>query len=400
MDKTLADLIRISNITGKDPALIQGGGGNTSVKTPDGKFLYIKASGTDLKNMNARAGWCKLRLAPVLAIMKDKSIAKLGAQPREAKIVKHLLLACTDKASVASRPSVEAHLHAMLDNRCVIHLHPVAVLSFACARNGEIELKKLFKKIENHKLKIKNVSPPLWIPYAHPGFALASQIAKLLADYQNRFGKKPAVLFLQKHGLIVSAHTPDAALKLLRTVINRCKGKLKYPKAVKAKRPNKKIVAEIKQCISEALFKATGKHTVIKYFYDGQIAAFCRDKNAKKLLTPPALTPDELLYVNGPAMWLDDCGPKKNTRRLNSLIKKGKTPPVAFLVKSVGLFVAAPVRVAPAVRDIVKNSFVIRTNAFRLGGICALNKAEQNFINRWEADAFRKKLATGTPAGV
>jgi len=395
MDKTLADLIRISNITGKDPALIQGGGGNTSVKTPDGKFLYIKASGTDLKNMNRYAGWCKLRLAPVLAIMKDKSIAKLGTQPREAKIVKRLLLACDDKASAGSRPSVEAHLHAMLDNKCVIHLHPVAVLSFACARNGEIELKKLFKKIKNHKSKIKNPLPPLWIPYAHPGFALASQIAKLLAGYQNKFGKKPAVLFLQKHGLIVSADSPDAALKLLRSVINRCDAGLRKPKPTKTKPPNKKIIAEIKLQISEALFKATGNRTVVKYFYDGQIAAFCRQKNAPKLLVPPALTPDELLYVNGPAVWLQDCDPKKIARRLNSQIKNGKTPPVAFLVKGAGLFVAAPEKVAPAVRDIVKNSFIIRTNASRLGGICALNKAEQNFINRWEADAFRKKLAKG-----
>ncbi|MFA5239993.1 MAG: class II aldolase/adducin family protein [Phycisphaerae bacterium] len=395
MDKTLANLIRISNITGKDPALIQGGGGNTSVKTPNGKFLFIKASGTGLKSMNARAGWCKLRLAPVLAIMKDKSIAKLGTQPREAKIVKRLLLACTEKASPASRPSVEAHLHAMLDNRCVIHLHPVAVLSFTCAKTGKAELKKLF---ENFEFRISNFEftlPPLWIPYAHPGFALASQIAKLLADYQNRFGRKPSILFLQKHGLIVSADNPDAALKLLRIIINRCKAKLKYPKAVKSKRPDRKVVAEIKQCISETLFNVTGKRTVIKYFYDGQIAAFCRNKNAKKLLTPPALTPDELLYVNGPAVWFQDCDPKKITRRLKSLIKKGKTPPVAFLVKSVGLFVTAPDKIAPAVRDIVKNSLLIRTNASRLGGICALNKAEQNFINRWEADAFRKKLAEG-----
>ena len=32
-----------------------------------------------------------------------------------------------------------------------------------------------------------------------------------------------------------------------------------------------------------------------------------------------------------------------------------------------------------------------------MGGIHALNKAEQDFINQWEADAFRKKLASGLP---
>jgi rhamnose utilization protein RhaD (predicted bifunctional aldolase and dehydrogenase) len=383
MNKALTDLIRISNITGKDPALIQGGGGNTSVKTPDGRFMYIKASGTELKDMNKHAGWCKVRLAPVLAIIKDKSIAALGIHARETKVVKRLLSACIERASAGVRPSIEAHLHAML-GKCVIHLHPIAVLSFACARNGRAELEKLFK---NEKF------PPLWAPYAHPGFSLAKKIAKLNADYQSRFGRKPAVLFLQKHGLIISADSPDAALRLLRSIINRCACKLKWPKKTKTKLPNQQIIAEMKLCIRSALYNVTGYSPPISYFYDDEIAAFWHQKNAQKLLTPPALTPVELLYANGPAMWIQDCNVRKIARRLTLQIKKGKNPPAAFLVKGVGLFVAAADKIAPVVRDIVKNSFVIRTNASRLGGILTLNYTEQDFINRWEADTFQKKLA-------
>jgi rhamnose utilization protein RhaD (predicted bifunctional aldolase and dehydrogenase) len=398
MDKALADLIRISNITGKNPALIQGGGGNTSVKTQDGRFMYIKASGTELKDMNTHAGWCKLRLAPVLAIIKDKSIIKLGIQARETKVVKRLLLACDDKVSAGARPSIEAHLHAML-GKCVIHLHPVAVLSFACARNGKAELEKLFK---DFKIRISNFEfslPPLWVPYTHPGFTLAKKITKLVVDYQNQFGRKPAVLFLQKHGLIISADSPNVALRLLRSVINRCAGKLKWPKAVKTKLTDLTVVADATLCIKSALYEVTSSSSEISYFYDDEIAAFCRQKNAQKLLLPPALTPDELLYANGPAMWIEDCNSKKITRRLTRLIKKGN-PPAAFLVKGTGLFVAAADKIAPAVRDIVKNSFIIRTNASRLGGILTLNYAERDFINRWEADAFRKKLVDGASAVV
>jgi rhamnose utilization protein RhaD (predicted bifunctional aldolase and dehydrogenase) len=398
-NKALADLIKISNITGKDSTLIQGGGGNTSIKTPDGKYMYLKASGTDLKDMDKHAGWCKLRLAPVLAIIKDKSITKLGVQARETKVVKRLLLACVDKAAPGARPSIEAHLHAML-GKCVIHLHPVTVLSFACAKNGKTELEKLFKNFESQISDFGFSSPLLWIPYAHPGFALAKKIAKLNADYQNRFGRKPTVLFLQKHGLLISADSPNAALRLLRSVINRCAGKLKYPKADKAKPLNQKIIAYAKLCIRRAFYEATGRYAVISYFYDNEIAAFWRQKNAQKLLSPPALTPDELLYANGPAMWVQDCNSKKIARRLTRLIKKGKTPPAAFLVKDAGLFVVGMEKIAAAVRDIVKNSFVIRTNASRLGGILTLNYAEQDFINRWEADAFRKKLANGASAVV
>jgi len=385
INKALADLIKISNITGKDSTLVQGGGGNTSVKTADGRYMYIKASGTDLKDMNKHAGWCKLRLDSALAIIKDKSIAKLDVQRRETKVVNRLLLACDDKAAGDARPSIEAHLHAML-GKCVIHLHPVAVLSFACAKNGRAELEKLFK---DEKF------PPLWVPYAHPGFTLAKKIAELTADYQNRFGRKPAILFLQKHGLLISANSPDAALRLLRKVINRCSDKLKWPKAGKTKPPSQEVIADVKLRIRRAFYEATGRYAVISYFYDDAIAAFWRQKDAQKLLSPSALTPDELLYANGPAMWVEDCVPKKIAGRLTSQIRKGKNPPVAFLVKGAGLFIAAPEKIAPAIRDIVKNSFVIRTNASRLGGILTLNYAEQDFINRWEAEAFRKKLASG-----
>jgi len=389
MDKALADLIKISKATGKDPTLVQGGGGNTSVKTEDGKYMYLKASGTPLKDMNERRGWRRMRLEPVLAIIKDKSIAKLDVQKRETKVVNRLLSACDDEVTSEARPSVETHLHAFLD-KCVIHLHPVAVLSYTCAKNVRAELEKLFF---NAKF------PPVWVPYAAPGFTLAKKIMKLAADYQNRFGKKPSVPFLQKHGLLISANSADAALRLLRKVINRCAGKLKQPKATRTKPPTQEVIADIKLRIRSAFYEATGQYAMISYFYDDAIAAFWRQKDAQKLLSPSALTPDELLYANGPAMWVKDCDSKKIARRLTSKIRKGEKPPVAFLVKGAGLFVAGTEKIATTVRDIVKNSFVIRTNAYRLGGILTLNKAEQDFIKQWESEAFRKKLASGASQG-
>jgi rhamnose utilization protein RhaD (predicted bifunctional aldolase and dehydrogenase) len=77
MDKALSELIRMSNTVGKDRSLVQGGGGNTSVKTADGKYMYIKASGTALKDMNGRKGWRRVRLDSVLSIIEDESIVKL-----------------------------------------------------------------------------------------------------------------------------------------------------------------------------------------------------------------------------------------------------------------------------------------------------------------------------------
>ena len=386
MDKVLADLIRISNETGKDTTLVQGGGGNTSVKTADGKYMYIKASGTALKDMNTKKGWRRLRLAPVLSIIEDKSLAQLDAGKREPEVVDRLLLACDDKVTSGTRPSVESHLHSFLD-KCVIHLHPLVVAAYVNAKNGKAEIEKLFKN---------ETFPPLWVPYTDPGFMLAKKIAQLVADYQKQFGRKPAVMILQKHGLFVTSETADAALRLVRKVIKLCSSKLKEPKPRKTRPPADGNITAAKSAIREALFNATGQHLPVSYFPNiDSIAAFMARKDAAKLLATPALNPDELVYANGSAMWLENCDVKTITRKLTSLLSKGQKPAAAFIVKRLGLFVAAGQKTAPLIAEITACSVLIRMYALKFGGILALTKRQQDFISNWESEAFRKKLASG-----
>ncbi len=386
MNKALADLIKISNTTGKDSTLVQGGGGNTSVKTTDGKYMYIKASGTALKDMNGKKGWRRLRLAPVLSIIEDKSLAKLDAGKREPEVVDRLLLACDDKVTSGARPSVESHLHSFL-GKYVIHLHPLVVAAYVNAKNGKAEIEKLFN---NEKF------PPLWVPYTDPGFTLAKKIARLVDDYQNQFGKKPAVMILEKHGLFVTAETADAGLRAVRKVIKLCSSKLKEPKPRKTRPPADSNITTAKSVIREALFNATGQHLPVSYFPNiKSIAAFMARKDAAKLLATPALNPDELVYANGSAMWLENCDVNTITRKLTSLLSKGQKPAAAFIVKGLGLFVAAGQKTAPVIAEITACSVLIRMYALKFGGILALTKRQQDFISNWESEAFRKKLASG-----
>jgi len=360
MDKALAELIKISNVTGKDPTLVQGGGGNTSVKTADGKYMYIKASGTALKDMNEKRGWRRMRLEPVLEILKDKSLPKMDASTREPEVVNRLLLACDDDVKA--------------------------------------KLEKLFKD---------ESLPPLWVPYTDPGYMLAKRIARLVGSYQKQFGEKPAILFLEKHGLFITAKTAAGALRLVRRVMNRCNSKLKQPKPGSAKSVKREIMSDVKLCIEKAYFEATGKPAAIWYYYNDAIADFLRQKDAEKMLNG-SLTPDELVYANGPAMWVElkksnkphsdlmlEGISKSIAGRLKRQIDTGRKISVAFLVKDVGLFVAGTEKIAPTVRDIVLYSIFIRTNAYRMGGILTLNKRQEDFINNWESEAFRKKLASG-----
>jgi rhamnose utilization protein RhaD (predicted bifunctional aldolase and dehydrogenase) len=397
MNKALAELIKASNETGGDPTLVQGGGGNTSVKTADGKYMYIKASGTALKDMNQKQGWRRIRLEPVLAILKDESLPKLDASTREPKVVNMLLDACDDNVKTIARPSVEAHLHACL-NTCVIHLHPSAAGAYVNAKSGKAKLARLFKD---------ETLPPLWVPYTDPGFLLAKKIDRLVNDYQEKFGKKPSILFLEKHGLFITSKTATGALRLVRSVMKRCNSKLKQPRPKSAKAVQQEKITDLKLCVERAFFQATRKRPTIWYYYNDAIADFLNNKDAKKMLSG-SLTPDELVYANGPAMWIELPKSKKSfskavlqsksksiAGRLKQQKIKGKKPYVAFLIKGVGLFVAGTEKIAPTVRDIVLYSIFIRSNAYRMGGILTLNKRQEDFINNWESEAFRKKLAAG-----
>ena len=217
MNKPLAELVKISKVVGKDDSLVLGKFGNTSMKTADGRYMYIKASGTALKDMSERLGWRRLKVEPVLTILKDKSIAVMSGDKREKKVTDALLFACDDDARPDIKPSIESCFHSLLD-RCVIHLHPAAVLAYACAKNGQAELKKLFK---DEKF------PPMWVPYVGLGYMLAKKIEKLAANYKKKRGKGPAVMFLQNHGLLVTAKSPNIALRLVRKVVNTCDSNLR-----------------------------------------------------------------------------------------------------------------------------------------------------------------------------
>ena len=141
----LAELITISRAVGSDPDLVQGGGGNTSVKTRDGQTILVKASGAALGEMSQERGWAALDLEAVRAILEVKRLARLPVREREAQVLS--LLQSTVRHPARARPSVESSVHALLD-RVVIHTHPVHLSTFLCARDSRQACEKLLPRID------------------------------------------------------------------------------------------------------------------------------------------------------------------------------------------------------------------------------------------------------------
>jgi rhamnose utilization protein RhaD (predicted bifunctional aldolase and dehydrogenase) len=373
MDKALADLIKISNTTGKDPALTQAAGGNTSVKTSDGKYMFIKASGTALKDMNAHRGWRKLHLEKVHGVIKDKQLAKLPTARREQEILSRHLISCCDGIASTARPSVEANLHALLD-KCIIHLHPLVVGAYVNSKNGRKEITKLFKSEK---------FPPLWIPYAPPGYPLAIKTSRLVVAYEKHYSQKPAIIFLAKHGLFVTARTAPAAMRLLHKVLNRCKNNLPKLKTSRLNPPSVKKISAVKSAIQKAVFNTTGHRLPVSFIYNKTIACFLHRPDAARLLTMGPLEPAEMVYVNGTPMWVETPSAEKIAKGMIKIVRQGNKPVSAFLVKDVGLFIAADKKNESIVKDFATGTTLVRLWALHFGGLVPLTKTEQNFIKRW-----------------
>lgn len=387
MDKPLSELIRISNAVGRDTSLVQGVGGNTSVKADDGEYMYIKASGTSLKEMNATRGWRRLNTAAVREIFQDKSLAGMDVSTRELAIVDRLLATCDDGMIGGARPSVESPLHAFLD-KCVIHLHALVALSYASAKDGR---QRIFDLFAGERF------PPLWVPYADPGFSLSRKVFHLVDGYRRQYDRIPSIMFLEKHGLLVTAADAGATLRLAHEVIARCGEQLAQP-ACGVQQPGPGEVDRVERTIELALSEVTGQPATVRHFADPIVTMFLAREDAEKLLRAPALTPDEMGFVKSPILWLNKCDRKSVAGKLRAAVAKGRQPAGAFLVKDAGLFVAGDARMASIVRDIVVGSLFVRCNAQEMGGINGLNRRQRDFIINWEAESFRIRQAAKSDA--
>lgn len=103
----LQSLARLSAAVGRDVTLVQGAGGNSSVKL--GEVMWVKASGTWLADAEDRAIFVPVDLA---------AARRAIAEGREN-------IPALAGADAAMRPSIETSLHALLPRRFVLHVHGV-----------------------------------------------------------------------------------------------------------------------------------------------------------------------------------------------------------------------------------------------------------------------------------
>ena len=198
------ELVALSQAGSAAPMLVQGPGGNASVKSADGQRLWIKASGVRLSDVTDRSGFVTVDLAAARSVLDS---AELAAQDVKAA---HAIAAAKVAQAVLSPPgeraSLETLFHTMFD-RCVLHTHAVYANAFACMSGGAAELARILNE------------PVCAVPYEAPGYALARLVQKSVRSHFRRHGEQPPFVLLQNHGLIASGKDMQGAVRTTEKIV-------------------------------------------------------------------------------------------------------------------------------------------------------------------------------------
>ncbi len=194
-------LLDLSARAGADPLLVQGAGGNTSIK--EGGTLWIKASGLWLAQARQRDVMVPVALEPLLDALEANDPATEKAQD----------FVISERNPSGLRPSIETTVHALMPQKVVVHVHCVETLATAVQINGSAIAAERLAGV-----------PHVFVPYARPGLPLARAIAERLQD-------DTAVLVLGNHGLVVAAETVADAAMLLTDITRRLTGQKRHAPA-------------------------------------------------------------------------------------------------------------------------------------------------------------------------
>ena len=336
MNADLADMLKISHGVGLDPRMVQGGGGNTSVKTDGGTKMYVKASGTALGDMREGLGYRLVDVAQCVGILEDEQIKALERTPREAAVLRRLVHACLDE--LPGRPSVETSLHAML-GRCVVHTHPSVINGLLCATQGTQTLERLFSEMD---------PPYLYIEFCGAGYSLGMRLYDELNAYRRKHGRLPEAIFLGNHGLFVTAQDADRALQVTRTIFGAVERHvealvgdttLRVLRALREPQ-RRQAVLDVAAAVRRFYTGVFGRRPVVQFSRDEIVDTFLKSPNVQALVEVPPMTPDQVVYCNNSPVWVDlplDLNDLTQTAaRALEAHREGDVTPVCVVVDGLG----------------------------------------------------------------
>ena len=371
----IENLVSVSRKYGSDARYVIAGGGNTSYK--DAEKLWVKASGHALATIG-EDGFAVLDRSK-LNPMGEKAYSSDVAE-REAQVKDDLAAACLTKGR---RPSVETSLHNCMDFAYVVHLHPTLVNGLMCSVKAAETCAELFPEA-------------LYIEYTDPGYTLFKKVYDRIKAYAGAHGSQPQVIFLQNHGVFVGADTTEEIDRIYADMMARLEACVKpVPEGFGEKIPAE--VTEIIPAIRQILSRGGRGLKTLQVTRNALVDHFLADPKAVSL----PFTPDIIVYCKSEYIVLDsDDLVKEAEEKIEDYVaRRGHTPKV-LLVKGIGLVaVGDHAKNAGIITEVFLDAMKVAFYAGSFGGEHPMEPAWIDFIDNWEVENYRRKVASGVSAG-
>ncbi|GGJ91071.1 putative oxidoreductase YuxG [Lentibacillus kapialis] len=402
----LDELVYRSNLLGQDRSVANWGGGNTSAKTTETDFkgdeievMWVKGSGSDLATMGAK-NFTGLKMEDIRPLMKKDDMS-------DEDMVEYLSHCMID--SKHPRSSIETLLHAFLPFKHVDHTHPDAIVSIACADNGE----EIAKEIYGDRF--------VWIPYIRPGFKLSKMIAEGVQNNPNA-----DLVIMEKHGLVTwgaaSKESYDKTISVIQEAENyfeaKAKGKTlfggqKYNSLSKEERET--ILAQVLPVIRGQV--SSDKKMIVTNDDSKAVLEFVNSEHAKELSQIGAACPDHLVHTKRAPLYVEWEPAGKDIDSLIEAIKSGvaafkeeyiayfernksegdkitETAPRVMLIPGIGMVNTGKSWSAANVSEsLYHRAVAVMRGATLLGNFISLNEAESYAIEYWQLELYKLSLA-------
>jgi len=362
---SLETIAELSRKFGSDSRFVLAGGGNTSFKDAD--FLYVKPSGVPLSSIQPKdfVKMDRARVRDVFTLTPPESAAE-----REA-LVKEIMAEAVSPDS-AGRPSVEAPLHEVIPFKYVVHLHPAMVNGMTCAKDGAKACAELFPEA-------------LWVKYVDPGYTLSKTVAEGLAAYKARNHKPAQVVILQNHGIFVGADSDEEIAKIYAEIMGKLERRYKEAGV---------SVSLIEQGYDKsAVLEIAPKLRV--WLGGGEEPKHVSCAGNFEVSDGP-LSPDHIVYAK--SFPLIDASPSKAA--VEDFKAKSSYLPLVVSVPGKAVFCAGrTLKDALTVVALARDAAIVKQYTAAFGGPNFLSDRDRSFIENWEVESYRRKVASADSAG-
>jgi NAD(P)-dependent dehydrogenase (short-subunit alcohol dehydrogenase family)/rhamnose utilization protein RhaD (predicted bifunctional aldolase and dehydrogenase) len=383
MKPEIKELIEISRFYGNNKEYVIAGGGNTSFK--DEQTIWIKASGQPLSRLDENELVSLSR--EKLHIISGKTYSDDTVLREEQ--VKNDLYASIIEPGPNKRPSVETSLHELIRYRFVVHLHPAIINGILCSRNAKNLVIKLFG------------DKALFVPYTDPGYTLFKKLEAEMTDFRERYSSDPQIILLENHGSFVSADSTEEIRKIYDNIISAIEtqtGRLSDFSQLPFNPVLLKVLPALRMILSDNGTK------VIRCRHNTLIAKYYQNQQEFHKISLP-LAPDIIVYCKSRYLFIEQSASAEKIldsvrQQLPRFRDEYGYLPKIILIKNAGLLaVENSAASADSVLDVFEDLIKVSDYSSRCGGTKSLTPDQTSFIDKWEVENYRRKIAQTAGSG-